>query len=186
MSQYDLLNPKRSCLFVIDHQERLMAAIEKAEKVVAKTRLMIHCAKTLDIPIIATTQYKKGLGPFVPELAELLEGVSEIEKMEFNALANPQVRTEIFGLPSAIDTIIITGVEAHICVNQTAIGVLNTGYHPWIVSDAVSSRDKKNAKAALKRLQSLGIPVGPAEMAVYELLGKAGTPEFKTMLPHLK
>ncbi len=182
----ELLNPRRCCLMIIDPQEKLMKAIHKAEKVVKNTSLMIHCARAFDIPILATTQYAKGLGPFVPEIAQLLDDLPSIDKMEFNAFRSADVRSYLRDLSSSIDTLLITGVEAHICVYQTAVGALNHRYRPWIIADAVSSRDKKNKKLALSRLRSMGIPVGPAEMAVYELLERAGTPEFKSLLPYLK
>ncbi len=182
----DILNPGRCCLLVIDPQERLMKAIHKIDRVIRNTSLMIHCAKAMEIPIIATTQYEKGLGPFVPELAGLLADVTCVDKIEFNALANNSVKQVLTNLPVSVDTLIMVGVEAHICVYQTAVCAIKTGYRPWIVADAISSRKKRNAKLALSRMEAIGASVGPAEMAVYELLGKAGTPAFKAMLPHLK
>ena len=182
----DILNPGRCCLLVIDPQERLMKAIHKADRVIANTALMIHCAEAMEIPVIATTQYEKGLGPFVPELAELLADVTCVDKIEFNALANYNVKQVLTNLPAAVDTLIMVGVETHICVYQTAVCAIKMGYMPWIVADAVSSRKKRNTKLALSRMEAVGVSVGPAEMAVYELLGKAGTPTFKAMLTHLK
>ena len=181
-----LLHPTRCCLMVIDPQERLMQAIYKAEKVIKTTVLMIQSAKVLGIPIIATTQYVKGLGPFVPEIAALLEGENAVDKVEFNAFANEKVVHAVAQLPSSVDTVLITGVEAHICVMQSAIGATQQGFVPWVIADAISSREKKNAKYALARMRSMGIEAGPAEMAVYELLGRAGTKEFKELLPYLK
>ena len=182
----DFLTPDRCCLFVVDPQVKLMAAIHKAERVVKNGALMIHCAKALSMPIIASTQYKKGLGPLVPELAELLAGVPTGDKTEFNALANPEIRKLLAALPDTVDTMLLVGAEAHICIYQTAVGALQAGYRPWIVADAVSSREKRNLRLALARMQTLGMAVGPAEMAIYELLHKAGTEPFKAMLPHLK
>lgn len=182
----ELLTPQRCCLVIVDPQERLMAAIYEADRVISNTILLIHCAKTLAIPILATTQYKKGLGPFVPELDELLTDVPCTDKVEFNGLANASVNTMFNSLPKSVDTLLLVGAEAHICIFQTAMGALQAGYRPWIVADAVSSRDKRNAELALNRMQALGMAVGPTEMAVYELLHKAGSPAFKAMLPHLK
>ena len=182
----DLLSPKQCCLFVVDPQEKLMAAIHKADRVVRNASLVIRCAQALDIPILCSTQYKKGLGSFVPELAELLVDAPTADKVEFNAMANPGIQKLVAALPSSVDTFILVGAETHICIYQTALGILQAGYHPWIVADAVSSREKKNAKLALARMQALGISVGPAEMIIYELLYKAGTPAFKAMLPYLK
>ncbi len=183
---FDLLTPQRCCLMVVDPQERLMASIYKAERVVHNTSLLIHCARTLEIPIVTTTQYKKGLGPFVPELQELLADTLCIDKIEFNCFANPGVSKVMHELPKAIDTLLIAGAEAHICIFQTAMGALQAGFQPWVVADAISSREKRNAELALHRMRDLGMTVGPAEMAIYELLHKAGSPAFKSMLPHLK
>ena len=171
---------------IVDPQERLMAAIYEAERVVSNTSLLIHCAKTLEIPIMATTQYKKGLGPYVPELEELVADVPCIDKIEFNAFANPDVNKTMNSLPKSIDTVLLAGAEAHICIFQTAMGAIKAGYQPWVAADAVSSREKRNAKRALSRMLALGMTVGPTEMAIYELLHKAGSPAFKAMLPHLK
>lgn len=182
----EFLDPHRCCLFVVDPQERLMAAIHRADRVVRNAVLMVRCARTLGIPILASTQYRKGLGPFVPELAKLLIDVPCADKTEFNALANQGVQQLVAQLPTNIDTFLLVGVEAHICVYQTAIGALRAGYKPWLIADAVSSREKRHTGLALSRMQAMGMAVGPAEMVVYELLGKAGTPEFKAVLPYLK
>ncbi len=183
---FNLLTPQRCCLMIVDPQERLMAAIYEAERVVRNTSLLIHCAKTLDIPVLATTQYKKGLGPFVPELEELLTDADCVDKIEFNGFANPAVSKMMNSLPQTVDTVLLAGAEAHICSFQTAMGALQAGYQPWIVADAISSREKRNAELAINRMQAQGLTVGSTEMAMYELLHKAGSPAFKAMLPHLK
>ncbi len=185
-NNFEMLTPQRCCLMIIDPQDRLMAAIYEAERVVRNTSLLIHCARTLEIPVLATTQYKKGLGPYVPELEELVSGIPCIDKIEFNAFANPDVNSTVLSLPKTVDTIILAGAEAHICIFQTAMGAMKSGYQPWIAADAVSSREQRNADLALSRMQAIGMTVGPTEMAIYELLYKAGSPAFKAMLPHLK
>jgi len=186
MPYQDLLLPRRVCLMVIDPQERLMAVIDKAERVIRNICLMVECARVLKIPVLASTQYEKGLGPFVPEISKVIADAPVLDKVEFNAFANDGVRDWFAGLPASVDTVILTGVEAHICVHQTMMGALSQGFYPWVVSDAVSSRDSRHAKAAIARFHALDVAVGPAEMAVYELLGRAGTPEFKALLPHLR
>ena len=183
---YDMLTPQRCCLMIVDPQERLMAAVYEAERVVRNTSLLIHCAKTLEIPILATTQYRKGLGPFVPELQALLSDVPCVDKIEFNGFANPAVAAKMNSLPQTIDTVLLAGAEAHICIFQTSMGALRAGYQPWIAADAISSRNNSNTTVAIQRMQALGMTVGSTEMAVYELLQKAGSPAFKAMLPHLK
>ena len=181
-----LLTPEQCCLVVIDPQERLMAAIHEADRVIRNTVLMIHCARAFNMPVFASTQYKKGLGPFVPEIEELLKDTPCPDKVEFNFMANKACTALVQALPVSIDTLLLTGAETHICVYQTAVGAANAGLRPWVVADAVSSRARENHELGLHRFQALGIDTGPAEMAVYELLHKAGTPAFKAMLPHLK
>ncbi len=180
-----MLHPSTCCLLVIDPQEKLMKVMSKPAKVIKNSVLMIKLAQTLQIPILATTQYKKGLGPFVPEIQEALNETLCIDKMEFNSFLNPDFRKALSELPASINTLLITGVEAHICIYQTALGAMHHGYTPWVIADATSSRDKKNHKLAMKRLSSVGAAVGPAEMAVYELLARADSDEFKAMRPYL-
>ncbi len=180
------ITPKQCCLYIVDPQERLMAHIHGVEGVKKNITLMIHCAQVLDIPIIANTQYKKGIGPIVAEIAELLEGVSCPDKTEFNGLANSEVKKVVAGLPQAVDTLLLVGVETHICIYQTAAGALLGGFQPWVVADAVSSRLQINDQLGKHRLRDIGAVVAPAEMIIYELLQQAGTPAFKSMLPFLK
>ncbi|MEK6201180.1 MAG: isochorismatase family protein, partial [Desulfobulbaceae bacterium] len=107
------------------------------------------------------------------------------DKTEFNALANGETRALVDKLPDSVTTLILAGVETHICIYQTAMGALERGLTPWVVADAVSARSQANHKMGLARLTAAGAIVGPAEMIIYELLGRAGTPEFKAMLPHV-
>jgi nicotinamidase-related amidase len=180
-----LLRPEQCCLHIIDPQQSLMAHIYEMERVVANISRLIHCARILKMPILANTQYKKGLGPYVPELEEMMGGIPRPDKTEFNALANLETRSLITQLPETVTTLILVGVETHICIYQTAMGALEQGLAPWVVADGVSSRSKVNYDLGLSRLAALGAVVGPAEMIIYELLGRAGTPEFKAMLPHI-
>ncbi len=180
------LQAKQCCLYVVDPQERLMAHIHEAELVIKNIALMIRLANTFSIPILANTQYKKGIGPIVPELAELLGDVPCPDKVEFNGLANPAVREELDRLDEAVDTLIICGVESHICIYQTSMAVLAAGYKVIVVADGISSRTPENDNYGKQRLREMGVVVVPAEMIIYELLQKAGTAEFKTMLPFLK
>ncbi len=183
-----ILDANTSCLLIIDPQEKLMKAVEKPEKVVHYTSLLINCASLLNIPIIATTQYKKGLGPIVQELESLLENTSykTLDKWEFNCFYNDDFKMLISKLPSCIDSFVITGVEAHICVFQTALGAKENGFNTWIVTDAISSREKKNKKAAIRLLNSNDIYCATTEMIIYQWLKRANTQQFKSMLKYLK
>jgi nicotinamidase-related amidase len=178
-----LLHPENVCLQIIDVQQSLMSKIKGADKVIENIALMINCAKILGMPIVANTQYKKGLGPYVADVESLLEGISYIDKTEFNAAANSETAAFLDGLPSDVDTIILVGVETHICIYQTAMGLLAKGLDVWVVTDGVSSRNIDDHQVGLLRLQSMGVCLGSVEMLVYELLGKAGSPAFKKILP---
>lgn len=180
-----LLAPENVCLQIVDVQKSLMAKIHEAEKVKATVELMIRCAGILRIPVLANTQYKKGLGPYVPNVEALVGEVPQFDKVEFNALANKETAAFIDGLPDKVGTIVLVGVETHICIYQTAMGLLERGKNVWIVSDGVSSRHESDHREGLTRLQMAGVAIGSAEMLIYELLGKAGTPEFKEILPFI-
>ncbi len=180
-----LLRPEQCCLHIIDPQQSLMAHIYEADRVIANLVRLIECTRILKMPILANTQYKKGLGPYVPELEAMMAGVPRPDKTEFNALANMETRALANKLPASVTTLILAGVETHICIYQTAMGALERGLTPWVVADAVSSRTKANYELGLARLTAAGAIVGPAEMIIYELLGRAGTSEFKAMLPYI-
>lgn len=183
MKNTHLLTPENCYLHVVDVQESLMRQVHAAEQVAAITKLMLKCAKILGLPVLANTQYKSGLGMYVPEIEELVADIPRPDKVEFNALANKETAALVDRLPKSVTTVVLVGVETHICIYQTAMGAMARGLKPWIVSDGVSSRRREHHEAGLARLISDGADVGPAEMLIYELLGKAGTPQFKQILP---
>ncbi|WP_417910007.1 isochorismatase family protein [Candidatus Electronema sp. PJ] len=180
------LLPQQCCLFVIDPQERLMAHIHEAARVSRNIGLMIRLATVLNIPVLACTQYKKGIGPFVPELAPLLADCPCADKTEFNAVANPGTKRLLSELPASVHTLLLCGVESHICVWQTAVGAIQEGYEVQVVADAISSRTPENHAYGQQRLREIGVVLAPAEMIIYDFLQKAGTPAFKAMVPYLK
>ncbi len=186
MKGIEFLQREHCCLYVVDPQERLMAQIYQAERVIRNIQLMIQLARVLEIPIIANTQYKRGIGPLVPGLADLLEDIPCCDKITFNGLADPGSREQLNKLPGSVDTLLLCGVESHICIYQTAMGALQAGYTVRVVADAVSSRTPENDIFGRQRLVEIGAPSAPAEMIVYELLQRAGTSAFKAMLPYLK
>jgi nicotinamidase-related amidase len=180
---HQLLTPNNVCLQVIDVQEKLMAKIDQVERVTATVELMMRCAAILQLPVVANTQYIKGLGPYVGNLELLAASVPRFDKTDFNALANGETKRFFDTLAETVHTVAVVGVETHICVYQTAMALMASGKRVWIVSDAVSARRERDHLAGLKRLASAGAIIGPAEMLIYELLGKAGTPAFKQVLP---
>lgn len=185
MTKNSLLAPENCCLQIIDIQESLMAKIHGSAEVAATTELMVHCAKIMDIPVFANTQYKKGLGPYVANVEPLVSDLPQFDKVEFNAMENEETAAFVDALPKKVTTMLLVGVETHICIYQTAMGLLHKGLSVWVVSDGVSSRSVLNHQRGIERLQQIGAVVGPAEMVIYELLGKAGTSAFKEVLPYI-
>lgn len=183
MTNTKLLKPESCYLHVVDVQESLMKHVHGAEKVAEITEMMVHSARIFGMPILGNTQYQKGLGPYVPALEMLFEDIPRADKVEFNALANAATLARVNALPSTVDTMVLVGVETHICIYQTAMAALEMGLNVWIVSDGVSSRRAEHHQMGLDRLARAGADIGPAEMLIYELLHEAGTPRFKEILP---
>ena len=179
------LVPGKCCLHLVDLQVNLMKAVQNADKVIDAVVFLLRAAKVLKIPTIANTQYKKGLGLYVPEIEVLMDDIARPDKTEFNAFDNTETIALIQSLPVQPAVYVLAGVETHICIYQTALGALRQGFIPWIISDAVSSRRIADHEIGLQRLAQLGAIVGSAEMFVYQLFKKAGTAEFKEMMPYI-
>ena len=153
---------------------------------VKNSQLLIRLAKILSIPMMLTTQYVKGLGGTVPEIASLLPDVKSIDKMEFGCFGSDAFRSGLKSLPGSRNTVLLCGMEAHICVMQTALGALNDGYIVHVASDAIGSRAESNWRIGLDRMRAAGAVISSTEMMMYELLRCSGTPQFKELLPYLK
>jgi len=180
------LEAEQCALVVVDIQEKLLPPIFNKEALVKNSQLLIRLAKILDLPIMVTTQYSKGLGATVPEIASLLEGITAFDKLEFSCFGSDQFRSRLKALPGNRNTVLLCGMEAHICVMQTALGALNEGYLVHVASDAVGSRAEWNWKIGLDRMISAGAVISSTEMMMYELLRCSGTPQFKELLQYLK
>lgn len=180
------LSADRCALALIDIQEKLLPPIFNKESLVRNAQLLIHAARILDIPLLATTQYAKGLGGFVHEIAELLTGVQLIDKTEFSCFGRDEFCSAVKSLPAGRNTMLICGMEAHICVMQTALAALDQGYIVHVASDAIGSRSEWNWQVGLERMQNSGAVISSTEMMVYELMRKSGTPQFKELLKYIK
>ncbi len=186
MNEMAHLQPQNCALMVVDIQERLMPVIDGREDVTRNSALLMKAAAVLNMPVLATTQYVARIGELLPEIKEELGEVVPLDKMEFDCFANQTVKEKASALSKEINTLIICGVETHICIYQTVLGALNEGYKVWVPADAVSSRTPRNYQTGLDRIKDLGATVGNTEMIIYDLLHRAGTPEFKELLPYLK
>ena len=182
MQPLQFLKPETTCLHLIDMQTNLMRKIIGADLVAATAAYLVKVFKSLGLPIIANTQYKKGLGGYVPELEPLLAGVPCPDKVEFDGLNNSETARLVEAMPQVKNWILV-GVETHICVYQTAMGALRRGMTPWIVVDGVGSRHENDMRAGLRRMETMGAVLVSSEMLLYELLGRAGTPQFKSLMP---
>lgn len=180
------LEADQCALVVVDIQQKLLPPIFNNESLVRNSQLLVRLAKILSIPILLTTQYSKGLGATVPEIASLLEGTEAIDKLEFGCFGNGLFRSALKALPGNRNTVLLCGMETHICVMQTALGALNDGYLVHVASDAVGSRAKWNWKIGLDRMRAAGAVVSSTEMMMYELLRCSGTQQFKELLQYLK
>lgn len=180
------LEADQSALIVVDVQEKLLPPIFNKETLVKNSQLLIRLAKILSIPVVVTTQYRKGLGETVPEIASLLTDVPAFDKMEFSCFGSDQFRSRLKSLPGSRNTVLLCGMESHICVAQTALAALNEGYLVHVASDAVGSRAEWNWKIGLDRMRAAGAVISSTEMMMYELLRCSGTPQFKELLPYLK
>jgi nicotinamidase-related amidase len=152
---------------------------------VNNSQLLIRAAGILKLPTIATTQYAKGLGETVPDIKSLL-AQNTIDKQMFSCFGSDVFCSMLKRLPGHRNTVLLCGMESHICVAQTALAALREGYLVHVASDAVSSRTEWNWKVGLDRMRAAGAVISSTEMMIYEMLRSSGTDEFKKMLPHLR
>ena len=180
------LDPEQCALLVVDIQDKLLPAIANKELLVKNAKLLIRLAGLLNLPILVSTQYSRGLGGTVPEIAELLPGAAVLDKTEFGCFNNSGFCSAVKKLPGNRTTVLICGMETHICVMQTALGAMNQGYIVHVASDAVGSRSEWNFHIGLNRMQDAGAVISSTEMMMYELLRSSSSATFKELLPYLK
>jgi len=180
------LEVEQCALLVVDMQKKLLPPIWEKERLMRNVQLLIRLAGILKIPSIVTTQYAKGLGETVPDIADLLPDTPSIDKLMFSCFGSDAFCSTLKRLPGRRTTVLLCGMETHICVMQTALGALREGYLIHVASDAVSSRTELNWKIGLDRMRASGAILSSAEMMLYELLRSSGVPAFKELLPYLK
>jgi len=180
------LEAEHCALIVVDIQEKLLPPIFQKEQFVRNAQLLIRLVDILKIPTLMTTQYAKGLGQTVPEIASLMPETPAIDKQMFSCFGSDVFCSLLKRLPGNRNTVLLCGMESHICVMQTALGALREGYVVHVASDAVSSRTEWNWKIGLERMRAAGAVISSAEMMIYELLRSSGAPAFREMLPYLK
>lgn len=164
-----------TALLVVDVQERLVSAIADSARIVWNVRRLIDGAKVLGLPVAATEQYPKGLGPTVAELAGRLGSVPS--KLTFSCGGSVEIFEHLRS--RNICKILVCGIEAHVCVQQTAFDLLADGWQVYVAVDAVGSRFEIDYRIALGRMDSAGAALTTTEAALFEWCEIAGTPEFK-------
>ncbi|MEP1208586.1 MAG: hydrolase [Rhizobiaceae bacterium] len=179
-----LIRSKDSILVVIDMQQRLVPAMLAPARTLRNAALLIETARELDIPVLLTEQYPKGLGPTMADIAGPAGDSPVFEKIHFSCMEDPKFADHLMGLGR--NQVVLAGMEAHICVVQTAASLLEAGYEVFVASDATASRTADSEQACLQRLNAAGVGIVTSEMVVFEWLGKAGTPAFKKILPKIK
>jgi nicotinamidase-related amidase len=180
------LEVDQCALVVVDIQEKLLPPIFEKERLLRNSQVLIRLAHILNFPVLATTQYVKGLGNTVPEIASLLPQQEPIDKLEFSCFGSDRFCSQLKRLQGHRNTVLLCGMESHICVMQTALGALREGYLVHVASDAVSSRTEWNWKIGLERMRAAGAIISSTEMMMYELLQRSSSPAFKELLPYLK
>lgn len=173
-----LLKAEHSLLLVVDVQKRLIPAIDDGQTVLDNTLWLTRLAQRLAVPVLATLQYPQGLGGLLPELAALLPAEALVEKRHFSAVADGCLEQ----LPDfARHQVVLTGIEAHVCVLQTALDLLARGKEVFVVAEAVGSRRSGDKTLALERLCQQGVQIVSREMVAFEWLYQAGTDLFRTV-----
>lgn len=180
------LEAERCALVVIDIQEKLLPPIFQKEQLVRNAQLLIRAAEILKIPALLSTQYAKGLGGTVPEISSLLSGTEAIDKTLFSCFGSDAFCAAMKRLPGQCNTLLLCGMESHICVAQTALAALREGYLVHVASDAVSSRTEWNWKIGLERMRAAGAVISSTEMMIYELMRASSSAAFKELLRHLR
>jgi nicotinamidase-related amidase len=180
------LKAEQCALIVVDMQEKLLPPIWEKERLVRNVQLLIRLAGILKIPALVTTQYAKGLGNTVPGIASMLPDNPPVDKLMFSCFGSDVFCSLLKRLPGPRTTVLLCGMETHICVMQTALGAVREGYLVHVASDAVSSRTELNWRIGLDRMRAAGAILSSTEMMIYELLRSSGAPAFRELLPYLK
>ena len=178
-----LIQASQSVLLLIDLQARLAPAIHDIDAVLRHNLWLVEVAQRLGVPVAATVQYPAGLGPMVPELTARIPVADVVEKIHFSAAADGCLAS----LPAlARHQVVLTGTETHVCVLQTALGLLAQGKEVFVVAEAVGSRRPEDKELALQRLRQEGCRIVSREMVAFEWLRGCEHPAFKEMLSLVK
>jgi nicotinamidase-related amidase len=174
-----MLTIENTVLVIIDIQDKLFRAMYEKDRLLDNTRKLIEGCDVLDIPMLLTEQYPKGLGRTVPEIRQLIPEISPIEKLSFSCWGDSGFYRALTGLGRK--QVLLAGIEAHVCVYQTAADLAGAGYETQVVADCVSSRTRENRGISLQRIGDTGASITTMEMALFELLKTADNEKFRTI-----
>ncbi len=179
-----LIDRRDTVLLVVDIQNAMFDLCVEKDRVEKNIGSLIEAAGILDFPVVFTEHNPDRLGGFEPSLLKRSPKSKVFNKLEFGCLGNRSIRDFIDR--SRKKTMLLCGIESHVCIFQTAVQALNAGIDVHVVADAVSARSERNLKIGLDRMSMAGAVTTSVEMALFELMGKAGTDEFRKMLPVIK
>ena len=183
MSNLGIINRNKTAFVLIDIQEKFIPAISGINEVISNANILVKSAGILNIPLIATEQYPKGLGKTVKEI-ELSGNAALIEKLHFSCFGNEEFSNKVRQLGA--ESLILFGIEAHVCLLKTALDALKNNLEVYLVADAVSSRTPENKSIALERMRQSGVFIVSTEMILFQLLEYSGTDEFKAISKLIK
>jgi len=176
------MTAQHGALLVVDLQEKLLAAMEDRGPVVANVLQLVRAAGLLGMPTASTEQYPKGLGPSVAELAELIP--ERWPKTTFHCCTVPQLLESLYG--RKIRHVTLAGIEAHVCVAQTALELMTLGFRVQVPADAVASRHPLDREIALRRLERAGAVISTTEAVLFEWIERSDCPQFKAISEMIK
>lgn len=179
-----LLSREQSLLLVVDMQDTLLAPIKVAREIEENIRFLVEIARSIGVPIVATTHNAEKLGRLSESIRKQLEGVPIVNKVSFSCVGSEEFVRHLQSLQR--HQVVLVGIESHICILQTSLDLAAMGYSVHVPYDAVASRRKRDWKYALLRLAHSGVTVTSLESVIYEWLGEAGTDLFRQVLPLLK
>jgi nicotinamidase-related amidase len=179
-----MLTVENTCLIVIDIQEKLLPVMQESDQVVKNTSVLIQAAKSLNVPVLWCQQVPKALGLTVGELSPFLDGVEPINKSSFSCCGDETFMHKIDQLK--LQTVILCGIESHVCVFQTAMDLIQHGLYVHVVADATSSRTSENKDLGISRMAKEGAVITSTEMLLFELLRDANHPKFRQLAKLIK
>jgi len=178
------LSLDRAQLVIVDIQEKLLPFITDHERVVRQSERMVRAAAALELPMILSEQYPQGLGVTTPLIADAVEGATHATKMTFSFCADADCREKLVTLERP--QVLLIGIETHVCVQQTALDLLDMGMQPVVLADAVGSRRELDWRVALDRMRAAGAVVTTVESVIFEMVHASDSELFKRILPIVK